>query len=65
MIKNIFSSLGIVLILIILLFLTVSFQAINVKDYIPGKFSSVFSFYLSSIENLDPFGKDFIDLLQK
>ena len=63
--KNIFYSLGIVFILIILLFLTVSSQAINVKDYIKGKFPSIFIFYLSSLENLDPFEKEFIDLLQK
>jgi S1-C subfamily serine protease/Tfp pilus assembly protein PilF len=63
--KNIFYSLGMVFILIILLFLTVFSQAINVKDYIKGKFPSVFSFYLSSLENLDPFEKEFIDLLQK
>jgi len=63
--KNIFSSLGIVLILIILLFLTVSSQAIIVKDYIQGKFPSVFNFYLSSLEDLDSYEKEFIDLLEK
>jgi len=35
--KNIFSSLGIVFIIIILLFLTNSSQAINIKDYIQDK----------------------------
>jgi len=63
--KNIFHSLGIVFILIILLFLTVSSQAINVKDYIKGKFPSVFNFYLSSLEDLDSYEKEFVDLLQK
>ena len=63
--KNIFYSLGIVFILIILLFLTVSSQATNIKDYIKGKLPSVFSFYLSSLEDLDSYEKEFIDLLEK
>jgi tetratricopeptide (TPR) repeat protein len=63
--KNILYSLGIVFILIILLFLTVSSQTINVKDYIQGKFPSIFSFYLSSFEDLDSYEKEFIDLLEK
>jgi S1-C subfamily serine protease/Flp pilus assembly protein TadD len=45
--------------------LSVSSQTINVKDYIKGKFPSVFSFYLSSFEDLDSYEKEFIDLLQK
>jgi len=61
--KNRFSSLGIVFILIILLFLTVSSQAINVKDYIQGKLPSIFGFYFSSLEDLDSYEKEFIDLL--
>ena len=40
-------------------------QTINVKDYIKNKFPSIFSFYLSSLEDLDPYEKEFIDLLQK
>jgi len=63
--KNIFHSLGIVFILTTLLFSTVSSQTIKVKDYILGKFPSVFSFYLSSLEDLDSYEKEFIDLLQK
>ena len=63
--KNIFYSVGIVFIIIILLFLTVSSQAIDVKNYIKGKLPSIFSFYLSSLEELDFYEKEFIDLLQK
>jgi len=63
--KNIFYSVGIVFIIIILLILTVSSQAIDVKDYIKGKFPSIFSFYLSSLEEVDLYEKEFIDLLQK
>jgi S1-C subfamily serine protease/Tfp pilus assembly protein PilF len=63
--KNIFYSLGMVFILIIFLFLTVSSQAINIKDYIKGKLPSIFSFYLSSLEDLDSYEKEFIDLLEK
>ncbi len=38
---------------------------INVKDYIKDKFPAVFSFYLSSLEELDQYEKEFIDLLRK
>lgn len=40
-------------------------QAIDVKDYIKDKFSPIFSFYLSSLEELDQYEKEFIDLLQE
>jgi len=40
-------------------------QTINVKYYIKDKFPSIFSFYLSSLEDLDSYEKEFIDLLQK
>jgi len=36
-----------------------------VKDYIKDKFPSIFGFYLSSLEDLDLYEKEFIDLLQK
>jgi len=55
----------IVFILIIFLFLTAFSQAINVKDYIKDKFPSIFGFYLSSLEDLDLYEKEFIDLLEK
>jgi hypothetical protein len=63
--KNIFSSLDMLFILIILLFLTVSSQTINVKDYIQGKFPSISGFYLSSLKNLDTYEEEFIIFLQK
>ncbi len=40
-------------------------ETINVKDYIKDKFPSIFSFYLSSLEDLDSYEKEFIDLLEK
>ena len=40
-------------------------QTVNVKDYIKDKFPSIFSFYLSSLEDLDSYEKEFIDLLEK
>jgi S1-C subfamily serine protease len=40
-------------------------QTISVKDYIKDRFPSVFSFYLSSLEELDQHEKEFIDLLEK
>ena len=45
--------------------LIVSSQTINVNGYIKDKFPSIFSFYLSSLEDLDSYEKEFIDLLEK
>ena len=52
-------------ILIVFSILIFASETINVKDYIKDKFPSIFSFYLSSLENLDSYEKEFIDLLQK
>jgi len=38
---------------------------INVKDYTKDKFPAIFSFYLSSLDDLDSNEKEFIDLLEK
>ena len=55
-----------IIISIFCLSLTVSSsQTINVNDYSKDKFPSIFRFYLSSLEDLDSFEKEFIDLLQK
>jgi len=54
-----------VFIIIFSLFLLFSSQTISVDDYIKDKFPSTFSFYLSSLEDLDSYEKEFIDLLQK
>ncbi len=40
-------------------------QTLNVKEYIKDKFPAIFSFYLSSLEDLDSYEIEFIDLLQK
>ena len=66
--KNIILSVIIVnfvFILIFSLFLSASSQTISVKDYIKDKFPSIFSFYLSSLEELGQHEKEFIDLLEK
>jgi len=65
--KNILLSVIIVnfiFIIIFSLFLSTSSQTINIKDYIKDKFPSIFSFYLSSLEDIDSYEKEFIDLLQ-
>jgi len=55
-----------IVVIIIGLFYSISTsQTINVKDYTKDKFPSIFSFYLSSLEDLDLYEKEFIDLLQK
>jgi len=55
-----------IIISIFCLSLTVSSsQTINVKNYIKDKFPPIFSFYLSSLQGLDSYEKEFIDLLQK
>ena len=63
--KNIFSLLIVVSILIVFSILIFASETINVKDYIKYKFPSIFSFYLSSLEDLDSYEKEFIDLLRK
>jgi len=52
---------------ILIVFSTLVFASdtINVKDYIKDKFPLIFSFYLSSLEDLDSYEKEFIDLLQE
>ncbi|TFB08821.1 hypothetical protein E3V08_02480 [Candidatus Atribacteria bacterium MT.SAG.1] len=37
---------------------------VDVKDYIKGKFPTIFTIYLSSLGELDEYEKEFIDLLQ-
>ncbi len=62
--KNI-TCLLLVTIIISIFCLTVSFsQTINVKDYIKDKFLSAFILYLSSLQDLDSYEKEFIDLLE-
>jgi len=63
--KNVSILLIIASILIVFSTLIFASETINVKDYIQGKFPSVFSFYLSSLEDLDSYEKEFIDLLEK
>ena len=63
--RNIFILSIVVSILIVSSTLIFASGTTNVKDYIKGKLPSVFSFYLSSLEDLDSYEKEFIDLLQK
>ena len=62
--KKVISYLLIITIILNLFCLTIVSQTINVNDYIKDKFPSIFSFYLSSLEDLDLYEKEFIDLLQ-
>ena len=63
--KKSITCLLIVIIIIGLFYSITDSQTINVKDYIKDKFPSIFGFYLSSLEDLDSYEKEFIDLLQK
>ena len=66
--KDIFYLLRIpivVFIVMVFLFSAVYSQTIDMKDYIKDKFPTIFNFYLSSLEDLDSYEKEFIDLLQK
>ncbi|MBU1290789.1 serine protease [bacterium] len=63
--RNIFILLIVASILIVFSTLIFSSETIDVKDYIKDKFPSIFNFYLSSLEDLDSYEKEFIDLLQK
>ena len=61
------NSILLIVMIILIVFSTsiFAFGTIDVKDYIKGKLPSVFSFYLSSLEDLDSYEKEFIDLLEK
>ena len=63
--RIVFVVLVIVSILIILSTSTFAYETINIKDYVKDKFPSIFSFYLSSLEELDLDEKEFIDLIEK
>jgi tetratricopeptide (TPR) repeat protein len=63
--RNVFILLIIASILIVFSTLIFASGTIEVKDYIKGKLPSIFSFYLSSLEELDLYEKEFIDLLEK
>ena len=63
--RNVFTLLIIVSILIIFSASVFASGTIDVKDYIKDKFPSIFSFYLSSLEDLNSYEKEFIDLLEK
>lgn len=63
--KKFILTLLIILIFIMISSIVIQANPIDVKDYIKDKFPSIFSFYLSSLEDLDPYEKKFIDLLEK
>ena len=63
--RNIFILLIVASILIVFSTLIFASGTIDVKDYIKDKFPSIFIFYLSSLEDLDSYEKEFIDLLEK
>lgn len=57
---NLLLTLGILIAVSTLIFA----ETINVKDYIKGKFPTIFTVYLASLGELDEYEKEFIDLLQ-
>jgi len=63
--RNIFIWLIAMSILIVFSASVFASGTINVKDYAKDKFPAIFSFYLSSLEDLDSYEKEFIDLLQE
>ena len=63
--RDIFILLIVASILIVFSALVFASETIDVKDYIKDKFPSIFSFYLSSLDDLDSDEKEFIDLLEK
>ena len=62
--KIIFILLIVASILIVFSTLIFASETIDVKDYIKGKFPIMFNIYLASLEGLDQYEKEFIDLLQ-
>jgi len=63
--KSITCLMMVIIIISIFCIIVNSSLAIDVKDYIKDKLPSIFSFYLSSLEELDQYEKEFIDLLEK
>lgn len=63
--KSITCLLMVIIIMSIFCLMVNSSPAIDVKDYIKDRFPSTFIFYLSSLEELDQYEKEFIDLLQE
>jgi len=63
--KSITCLMMVIIIMSIFCIIVNSSLAIDVKDYIKDKLPSIFSFYLSSFEELDQYEKEFIDLLEK
>jgi len=63
--RIIFTLLIIVSSLLVFSVLVLASDTINVKDYIEDKFPPVVSLHLSSLDNLDSYEKEFIDLLEK
>ncbi|HNR66122.1 MAG TPA: hypothetical protein PKJ95_07520, partial [Atribacterota bacterium] len=58
-------SFAIFTIVIILAICPKSFANLEVREYLEGKFPAIFIIYLSSLEDLDEYEKEFIDLLEK
>ena len=55
-----------ILIFVLQIFSITSFSSpVNVREYLNGKFPAIFSFYLASLEDLDIYETEFIDLLEK
>ena len=62
--RNIFILLIAVSILFVFSTLVFASETIDVEDYIKGKFPIMFNIYLASLEGLDQYEEEFIDLLQ-
>ncbi|GAG85356.1 unnamed protein product, partial [marine sediment metagenome] len=63
--RIIFTLLIIVSSLLVFSVLVLASNTINVKDYIKDKFPPAVSLHLSSLDDLDSYEKEFIDLLEK
>ena len=63
--RNVFILLIIVASLLVFSALSFTSDTINVTDYIKDKFPPAVSLHLSSLNDLDSYEKEFIDLLEK
>jgi len=59
-----YSILLIILCILVTSTLVFASKTIGIKDYIKGKFPTIFNIYLASLGELDEYEKEFIDLLQ-
>jgi N-acetylmuramoyl-L-alanine amidase len=63
--KRIICTLLLLIFILSIIYITSFSSPMNVREYLNGKFPTIFIFYLASLEDLDTSETEFIDLLEK